>query len=189
MSAKKTILIVEGSRTQAERLRLVLQANGYSTTVVTDGREALTAARARQPALIISGVALAGTAGAEGIDGYDMCAALKQDAKLRHIPVVLLTALSDIDDLIRGLKSRVDYCIAKPYQEEDLLARVSTIMSGLVQTVAARGTGKTCSVRAGRDGSLFLPIGNNSHGCYCQPMKTTAQSCVRTGRCPPPNSN
>jgi CheY-like chemotaxis protein len=142
MSAKKTILIVEGSRTQAERLRLVLQASGYSTTVVTDGREALATAHAQQPALIISGVALAGTAGAEGMDGYDMCAALKQDAKLRHIPVVLLTALSDIDDLIRSLKSRVDYCIAKPYQEEELLARVSTLMSGLVQTVAHAGQEK-----------------------------------------------
>src|ERR1043166_7884423 len=152
MSAKKTILIVEGSRTQAERLRLVLQENGYSTTVVTDGREALTVARAQQPALIISGVALAGTAGAEGMDGDHMCAALKQDAKLRHIPVVLLTALSDIDDLIRSLKSRVDYCIAKPYQEEELLARVSMIMSGLVQTVAQAGQEKLAvSVRGERE--------------------------------------
>ncbi len=152
MSAKKTILIVEGSRTQAERLRLVLQANGYSTTVVTDGREALAVAHAQQPALIISGVALAGTAGAEGMDGYDMCAALKHDAKLQHIPVVLLTALSDIDDLIRSLKSRVDYCIAKPYQEEELLARVSMIMSGLVQTVAHAGQEKLAvSVRGERE--------------------------------------
>ncbi len=132
MSAKKTILIVEGSRTQAERLRLVLEAYDYAVSMATASSEALVAARAQQPALIISGVALAGT---DGLDGYEMCAALKRDKELQQIPVVLLTALSDVEDLLRCLKSRVDYCIAKPYQEEELLARISAILTGLVRTI------------------------------------------------------
>lgn len=133
MRAKNSILIVEGSRTQAELLKLVLQAHDYPVTVVTDGGEALEVARAQRPALIVSGVALS------SMDGYDMCAALKRDDELRQIPVVLLTALTDIDDLMRGLKARVDYYIAKPYQEEDLLARVSAIMAGQVQRTEQAG--------------------------------------------------
>jgi CheY-like chemotaxis protein len=133
MSVKNSILIVEGSRTQAERLRLVLQASDYPVTVLTDGSEALAAARTQRPALIISGVALA------GMDGYDMCAALKQEHALQHIPVALLTALADVDDLMRGLKAKVDYYIAKPYQEEDLLARVSAIITGQVQRIEHAG--------------------------------------------------
>jgi CheY-like chemotaxis protein len=139
MSAKKTILIVEGSRTQAERLRLVLEAYNYAVVVATGGSEALAATRAQPPTLIISGVALAGT---DGLDGYEMCAALKQDEELRHIPVVLLTALSDIEDLLRCLKSRVDYCIAKPYQEEELLTRIAAIIAGLVRTIGQAGREK-----------------------------------------------
>lgn len=133
MSAKNSILIVEGSRTQAERLKLVLQASDYPVTVLTDGSEALAVARTQRPALIISGVALS------GMDGYDMCAALKQERELQHIPVVLLTALADVDDLMRGLKAKVDYYIAKPYQEEDLLARVSAILTGQVRRIEHSG--------------------------------------------------
>jgi CheY-like chemotaxis protein len=127
MSARNSILLVEGSRTQAERLRLVLQAHNYLVLVVTGGGDALEAARTQKPALIISGVALS------GMDGYDMCAALKQDSEVKHIPVVLLTAVTDIEDLLRGLKAQVDYYIAKPYQEEELVARISAIMEGLVR--------------------------------------------------------
>ncbi|MGE0682403.1 MAG: response regulator [Candidatus Binatia bacterium] len=129
MSAKNSILIVEGSRTQAERLRLVLQAHNYLVSVLTDGGEALAVARTQQPALIISGVALS------GMDGYELCAALKQDHEVKHIPVVLLTAVTDVEDLLRGLRARVDYYIAKPYQEEELVSRISSIMDGLVRGV------------------------------------------------------
>jgi len=133
MSAKNSILIVEGSRTQAERLRLVLQAHHYLVSVITDGGDALETARTQKPALIISGVALS------GMDGYDMCAALKQNPEVKHIPVVLLTAVTDIEDLVRGLNAKVDYYIAKPYQEEELVARVSAIMEGLVREVGQPG--------------------------------------------------
>src|SRR5262249_27239878 len=133
MSTKNSILVVEGSRTQAERLRLVLQADDYTVTVVTDGGEALAVARKHRPALIIRGVALS------GMDGYDMWAALKQESELQHIPVALLTALTDVDDLMRGLKAQVDYYIAKPYQEEELLSRVSAIVAGQVRRTEQAG--------------------------------------------------
>jgi CheY-like chemotaxis protein len=127
MSTNTHILVVEGSRTQAELLKLVLQTHGYEVTVATAGAEALASARTKHPALILSGAALS------GMDGYTLCATLKQDAGLKDIPVVLLTALSDVEDLMRGLNAQVDYYIAKPYEEDDLLARISAILSRPVQ--------------------------------------------------------
>jgi CheY-like chemotaxis protein len=127
MSTNTHILVVEGSRTQAELLKLVLQTHGYEVTVATAGAEAVALARTILPALILSGIALS------GMDGYMLCAALKQEAGLKDIPVVLLTALSDVEDLMRGLKAQVDYYIAKPYEEDDLLARISAILSRPVQ--------------------------------------------------------
>jgi CheY-like chemotaxis protein len=126
-STSTHILVVEGSRTQAELLKLVLQTHGYEVTVATAGAEAVAVARAEHPALILSGVALS------GMDGYTLCATLKQEAGLKDIPVVLLTALSDVEDLMRGLKAQVDYYIAKPYEEDDLLARINAILSKSVQ--------------------------------------------------------
>jgi CheY-like chemotaxis protein len=133
MNENRHILVVEGSRTQAERLKLVLQAEGYPVTVITNGTEALAAARAQRPALILSGVAVVGTT------GYDLCAALKQDVTLKNIPVVLLTALTDSEDLLQGLTAQVDYYIAKPYQESDLLSRVAAILAGPVQKIEEAG--------------------------------------------------
>lgn len=134
MNAKNSILVVEGSRTQAERLRLALEKYNYAVTVVTRGREALEAARGQRPALILSGVAVS------GMNGYDMCAALKQDPAVKNIPVVLLTAVNEMEDLLRGLRAKVDYYIAKPYEEEELAARISAIMSGLAQEVDQPGS-------------------------------------------------
>src|SRR5262245_8235105 len=127
MSTHTHILVVEGSRTQAELLKVVLQAHDYEVTVATAGAEAVALARTTHPALILSGVALS------GMDGYTLCETLKQEAGLKDIPLVLLTALSDVEDLMRGLKAQVDYYIAKPYEEADLLARIRAILSGPVQ--------------------------------------------------------
>lgn len=150
MSAKSSILIVEGSRTQAERLRLVLRAHSYPVSVLTDGGEALAAARTQQPALIISGVALA------SMDGYELCAALKQDHAVNHIPVVLLTAVPDADDLLRGLRAGVDYYIAKPYQEDELVSRIASIIAGLVRKVD-QSQGEHLEVRLRGERKILSP--------------------------------
>ena len=112
------ILVVEDSRTQAEQLSFLLEQQGFQVTVAADGKQALQAARAHQPALVISDVVM------PGMSGYELCKAIKADATLKEIPVILVTSLSDTQDVIRGLECGADNFILKPYDEHYLLNRV-----------------------------------------------------------------
>ncbi len=113
-----TILIAEDSPTQAERLRYTLERHGYSVTVTTNGRKALEAARASRPTLVISDVIM------PEMDGYELCLKIKTDENLSTVPVILVTTLSDANDVIRGLECRADNFIIKPYDEHYLISRI-----------------------------------------------------------------
>jgi len=116
------LLVVEDSAVQAKRVRYVLESEGYQVTVAVNGRDGLAAAAAEQPALVISDVRM------PEMSGYEMCAALKAEPALRHIPVVLLTSLSDPRDIIRGLQAGADSFISKPYNDDHLLARLEYLL-------------------------------------------------------------
>lgn len=116
------ILIVEDSLTQAMRLRYLLQENGYDVRVAADGVKGLAAAKAEKPTIIITDVMM------PEMDGYELCARIKQDETLKDIHVVLLTSLSDPRDVIKGLQCGADNFLTKPYDNEQLLRRVHHIL-------------------------------------------------------------
>jgi two-component system sensor histidine kinase/response regulator len=116
------ILIAEDSATQAQRLRYILEQQGYRVTAAPNGRLALEAARRDKPALIISDVVM------PEMNGYELCRRIKSDEQLCDIPVVLVTTLSDPHDVIRGLESRADNFILKPYEAEQLLHRIEFVL-------------------------------------------------------------
>ena len=113
------ILIVEDSRTQAEQLKYLLETHGHTVTVAGNGQEALAAVRRRKPALVISDIVM------PAMDGYALCQALKADAQLKEIPVILLTTLSDPKDILQSLQCGADNFIKKPYNASYLLSRVA----------------------------------------------------------------
>ena len=123
----KRILIVEGNLIQAAQLKDLLQKHGYWITVATNGKEGLAAARERRPDLIISDIAM------PVMDGYEMCRAIKYDGALKDIPLILLTVLSNTEDVIRALKAGVDYHLAKPYREARLLSQVESALAGPIR--------------------------------------------------------
>lgn len=112
------ILIAEDSVTQAQRLRHILEQKGYEVVSAANGRLGLEAAQRRKPMLLISDVVM------PEMDGYELCRAVKSDPQLRDVPVILVTTLSDPEDVIRGLECRADQFILKPYDESHLLGRV-----------------------------------------------------------------
>ena len=118
MSQKSRILIVEDSPTEAQYLKYLLEWHGYDVTVAPEGKEGLAAARTSKPNLIISDIVM------PEINGYEMCHAIKGDQALQSVPVILLTQLSDVEDIVHGLEAGADYYLTKPFEEHHLLSRV-----------------------------------------------------------------
>jgi len=116
------ILIAEDSATQAQRLQHILEQHGYRVTAAANGRLALEAAQRSKPALIISDVVM------PEMNGYELCSRVKADARLSHVPVVLVTTLSDPHDVIRGLECGADNFILKPYDGDQLLRRIQFVL-------------------------------------------------------------
>ena len=117
------ILVVEDSLTQAKRLERLLKGNGYGVALARDGLEGLDQARKRRPAVVITDVMM------PEMDGYEMCRQIKADPGLRHIPVVILTSLSDPRDVIQGLQCGADNFLTKPYDDAHLLGRLYHILA------------------------------------------------------------
>ncbi|MEI9895036.1 MAG: response regulator [Chthoniobacter sp.] len=116
------ILIAEDSPTQAQRLRHILEQQGYKVTAAVNGRLALEAAQRVKPTLIISDVVM------PEMDGYELCRRIKADPALTDIPIILVTTMSDPQDVIRGLECRADNFILKPYDEKYLLNRLQFVL-------------------------------------------------------------
>lgn len=117
------ILIAEDSPTQAEKLRHLIEQAGYIARMARNGRIALEDVKARPVHLILSDIVM------PEMDGYGLCRAIKADPALAHIPVILLTTLSDPSDIVRGLDCGADNFIRKPYDEDHLLMRVQHVLA------------------------------------------------------------
>src|SRR5688572_15779111 len=96
------ILIAEDSPTQSQRLRHILEQQGYLVTAAPNGRVALAAAEKDKPTLIISDVVM------PEMDGYELCRQVKTHELLADVPVILVTTLADPQDVIRGLACGAD---------------------------------------------------------------------------------
>lgn len=137
-SAPAEILVVEDTPASLELLSELLTQAGYIVRPAPEGRMALLSARAKPPELILLDVRM------PGIDGYEVCRRLKDDPRTRDVPVIFLSALRETGDSLRGFQlGAVDY-IAKPYQPEEVLARVRThvelrrLQTGLEERVEER---------------------------------------------------
>ncbi len=117
-----SILIVEDSLTQAIQLQFFLENNGYTVLVAEDGEIGLKLAKESQPTLIISDIVM------PNMDGYEMCSAVKDTASLADTPVILLTSLSNPEDVIKALTCRADNFVTKPYDDVFLLSRIEHIL-------------------------------------------------------------
>ena len=121
--SKTEILVVEDSAIQAELLRRTLTHHGYTVKIAHHGAHALAIVHEHRPTLILSDIAM------PVMDGYAMCHAIKSDPALQDIPIILLTALSDPEDIIRGLNAKADNYLTKPYDEHTLVARIEHLLA------------------------------------------------------------
>jgi PAS domain S-box-containing protein/diguanylate cyclase (GGDEF)-like protein len=119
------ILVAEDSPTQAEHLARLLELDpDCRVRLAADGAAALSAAREQPPDLVISDIAM------PGMDGYALCRALKDDARLSAVPVLLFTRLTSLQDIVRSLEAGADGFVRKPYDRDQLRGRVNRILRG-----------------------------------------------------------
>ncbi|HWI40735.1 MAG TPA: response regulator [Verrucomicrobiae bacterium] len=123
-SGPTEILVVEDSRTQADMLAMMLEQEGYAVSLAPNGAEALRRLRERHPALVVSDVMM------PEMDGYELCAAIKEDPALASIPVILVTYLSETCDVLRSLEAGADNFVMKPYEKDFFLSRVRRTIEG-----------------------------------------------------------
>ncbi|PWR75202.1 response regulator [Methanospirillum stamsii] len=116
------ILIVEDNRTQAEYLRYILEKEGYSVVITSNGHEAISTVRKTRPLLILTDIMM------PEMDGYELCSFLKNDPDIADIPVILVTHLFNPVDVIKGLESGADNFIIKPYTPEIIHTRINSIL-------------------------------------------------------------
>ncbi|GAK49528.1 serine/threonine kinase with two-component sensor domain [Candidatus Moduliflexus flocculans] len=122
-TAHATILIVDDNPENLKILQQLLTIQGYRTRPAISGEFALHVARSMPPDLILLDIMMT------GIDGFEVCRQLKADECLKDIPVIFLSALGDTSDKIKAFElGGVDY-ITKPFQAEEVLARVRTHVS------------------------------------------------------------
>ncbi len=120
---RATILLVEDSPTQALQVRHALEEAGYGVCHARNGAAALEIVRKSPPQLIISDV------GMPIMGGYELCAAVKSDEALRHIPFILLTALDTPTSVIQGLQARAERYLIKSADLAQLLAAVRKLLA------------------------------------------------------------
>jgi signal transduction histidine kinase len=108
---------------QARRLRDCLEKAGYRVSVATNGREGLNTAKAHRPSLVISDIVM------PVMDGFVMCRAMRNDGLLKNIPIIILTSLSNPEDIVKGLEAGADSYVSKPYEAKILLSRIRAVMS------------------------------------------------------------
>jgi len=118
LSANADILIVDDTPANLNVLSAILGKRGYRVRPAINGALALKAAQKAAPDLILLDVQM------PGLDGYEVCRQLKRDAQTRDIPVIFISALDDVLDKVEAFQAGgVDY-ITKPFQIEEVLARV-----------------------------------------------------------------
>jgi signal transduction histidine kinase len=144
MSSLELILVVDDTPANLEVVCEILEDAGYEVITAISGDRALKRVQSHPPDLILLDVQM------PGIDGFQTCQRLKADPTTANIPIIFMTALADADSKVKGfVLGAVDY-ITKPFQEQELLARVKTHLQlrQLTKNLEQRVTEKTSDLEA-----------------------------------------
>ena len=116
------VLVADDLEENVDLLRRLLAADGYEVCVARDGDEALHLVTAEHPDIVLLDVMMPGRT------GFDVCRQIKQAPATRFIPVVLVTALRDIEPKLEGIHAGADDFLSKPFNAQELKARVGSLV-------------------------------------------------------------
>ncbi|MBE9536194.1 MAG: response regulator [Proteobacteria bacterium] len=122
LTEKQRILVVDDNIANVELLEAYLSAAQYDVVKAFDGQEGLDKVHETMPDLILLDIMM------PKLDGYEVCKQIKEDERTRFIPVVMITALTELEAKIKGLDVGADDFLSKPFNRLELMARVRSLL-------------------------------------------------------------
>ena len=122
MITNNKILIIEDDKDIRDLISFNLSKNGYKTILSGDGEKGIEKAKNEKPDLVLLDLML------PGIHGLDVCKILKTDSSLNKLSIIMLTALGQEEDIIKGLEAGADDYITKPFSFKILFARIKSVL-------------------------------------------------------------
>ncbi len=119
---KKRILVVDDEPDIVETIKYLVESEGYSCLTAFDGESALNIAKEEKPDLIILDVML------PKINGYKVCRLLKFDAKYKNIPILMITARTQQEDILIGEETGANEYITKPFDINNVLNKINSYL-------------------------------------------------------------
>ena len=167
MSAK--ILVVDDTELNLKMVGAILLKDGYEVITARSGNEALELIKVSPPALAILDVMM------PDMDGYTLCNRLRENSITAKIPIIILTALSGVEDKIKAFDSGADDFLAKPFEPQELRARIKVLLRRVsehesVQT--SKVSGKIIAVFSLRGGVGVSMLSSNLAVSLSQIWKT-----------------
>ena len=129
--AMKIVLVIDDDPTMIELVKDFLESRGYHVIPARSGQEALKKAEISKPDVLILDVMM------PGMDGYETCRHLKQDARLSGVPVIMFTASTDPKFHQRAFAAGADFCLSKPFEMDRFLNVVSMAAAKKVKPATA----------------------------------------------------
>lgn len=139
----KRLLIVDDEPKLLRAVAVDLQGEGYDVATARSGAEALVSVAQRLPDLIVSDIRM------PGMDGYELARRLRRNQSTALVPIVFLTAKDQTKDRIEGFRTGVDAYLTKPFEPDELVAVIASILTRVERTHSqiARIVGKTEAAR------------------------------------------
>jgi len=119
---RRKILVVDDAPVNVQLLVTYLEAEGYDVISAANGGEAVKQVRCEKPDLVLLDVMM------PLLDGFEVCKILKSDNVTKFTPVIMVTALNEIKDKVKGMDSGADDYLSKPFNKMELLARVRSLL-------------------------------------------------------------
>ncbi|MBI5943527.1 MAG: response regulator transcription factor [Chloroflexi bacterium] len=145
------ILIIEDDTIVARTIERCLRGNEFRVQVTNTGVAGLRAARRKLPDLVLLDVMM------PGMDGYTVCKEMREDAFLKEVPIIFLTAKNKVEDKIVGLSVGADDYLGKPFNLDELLLRVKAILRRTVHSKQAEQAGTEASSTDRKTGPIAQP--------------------------------
>lgn len=121
--AKKKIMVVEDEESLLKLESILLTSRGYQVCSLRNGKDALECIDKEMPDLVLLDVML------PGVDGFEVCHQIKSNPLTSHIPVVILTAKKNIEDLAKGKEVKADRYIVKPFKSAMVIETIGSFLN------------------------------------------------------------